>query len=52
MYFVSTCTIISILIFSFYNKAYHKKKIVKVIEDDIYGKLFEIYKEIEKGRVS
>ena len=28
------------------------KKIVKVIEDDIYGKLFEIYKETEKGRVS
>ena len=51
MHFVRTCTIISILIFSFYNKAYHQK-IVKVIEHDIYGELFEIYKEIEIGRVS
>ena len=28
------------------------QKNVKVIEVDIYGKLFEIYKETEKGRVS
>ena len=28
------------------------KKFLKVVEDDIYVKLFEIYKETEKGRVS
>ena len=28
------------------------KKIVKVTEDDIHNKLFEIYKETKKGRVS
>ena len=37
--------------FSFFNQSVSQKKIVKVIEGDIYSKLFEIYKETEKGRV-
>ena len=36
----------------FFNQSVSQKKIVKVIEDDINGKLFEIYKETEKGHVS
>ena len=53
MHFVRTCTIISILTFSlFIQSVPQKKKIVKVTEDDIYGKLLEIYKETKKGRVS
>ena len=52
MHFVRTCTIISILTFSLFNQSVSQKKTVKVIEDDIYGKLFEIYKETEKGHVS
>ena len=52
LHFVRTCTIISILTFSLFSQSVSQKKTVKVIEDDIYGKLFEIYKETEKGCVS
>ena len=47
MYFVLTCIII-ILAFSFFNGNLSQKKFVKVIEDDIYDKLLEIYKGSEK----
>ena len=48
MYFVHTWIII-ILPFSFFNGSLSKKKkIVKVIEDDIYDKLLEILKVSEK----
>ena len=47
MYFVYTCIII-ILTFSFFNGSLSQKKIVKVIEDDIYDKLLEILKGSEK----
>ena len=47
MYFVHTCIII-ILRFSFFNGNLSPKKIVKVIEDDIYDKLLEILKGSEK----
>ena len=47
MYFVHTCIII-ILAFSFFNGSLSQKKIVKVIEDDIYDKLLEILKGSEK----
>ena len=47
MYFVHTCIII-ILRFSFFNGNLSPKKIVKVIEDDIYDKLLEILKGREK----
>ena len=43
MYFVHTCIII-ILAFSFFNGSLSQKKIVKVIENDIYDKLLEILK--------
>ena len=54
MHFVRTCVIIFIIaiIFSIKRITKKKKKIVKVVEDDIYGKLSKIYKETEKGRVS
>ena len=52
MHFVCTCTIISILTLSFFNQNVSQKKIVKVIEYDINDKLFEIYKETEKGHIS
>ena len=42
MHLVHTCIII-ILAFSFFNGT---KKLIKVIEDDIYDKLLEINKEI------
>ena len=48
MHFVRTCVIIVILTFSFFQSKRIKKKIVKVIEDEIYSKHFEIYKETEK----
>ena len=51
MHFVRTCAIISILTSSFFIQSVSQKN-AKVIEDDIYGKLFEIYKETEKDRVS
>ena len=41
MYFARTCMII-ILAFSFFNESLSQKKIVKVIDDDIYDKLLEI----------
>ena len=44
MHLVHTCIII-ILTFSFFNGT---KKIMKVIEDDIYDKLLEINKRIVK----
>ena len=47
MYFVHTCIII-ILAFSFFNGSLSQKKIVKVIDDDIYDKLLEILKGSEK----
>ena len=47
MYFVRTCIII-ILALVFSMETCHKKKIVKVIEDDIYYKLLEILKGREK----
>ena len=47
MYFVSTCIIIN-LAFSFFNGNLSQKKFVKVINDGIYGKLFEILKGSEK----
>ena len=47
MYFVHTCINI-ILTFSFFNGGLSQKKIVKVIENDIYGKLLEILKGSEK----
>ena len=49
MYFVHTCIIIIIILaFSFFNGSLSQKKIVKVIEDDIYDKLLEILKRSEK----
>ena len=48
MYFVHTCIIIIIIAFSFFNGSLSQKKIVKVIEDDIYDKLLEILKRSEK----
>ena len=48
MYFVHTWIIIIILTFSFFNGSLSQKKFVKVIEDDIYDKLLEIYKGSEK----
>ena len=48
MDFVHTCIII-IIAFSFFTGSLsQKKKIVKVIEDDIYDKLLEILKRSEK----
>ena len=47
MYFVHTCITI-ILVFSFFNGSLSQKKVVKVIEDDIYDKLLEILKGSEK----
>ena len=47
MHFVRTCTIIFILTFRFFIQSV-SKKIVKVIEDEIYDKLLEIYKGTEK----
>ena len=47
MYFVHTCIII-VLAFSFFNDSLPQKKIVKVIEDDIYDKVLEILKGSEK----
>ena len=47
MYFVHTCILV-ILAFSFFNGSLSQKKIVKVIEDDIYDKLLEILKGSEK----
>ena len=51
MNFVRTCAIISILTSSFFIQSV-SQKYVKVIEDDIFDKLFAIYKETEKGGVS
>ena len=48
MHFVHTSIIIFIRTFSFFNQRLSQKKIVKVIEDDIYDKLLEIYKGTEK----
>ena len=48
MHFVRACVIIVILTFSFFQSKRIKKKIVKVIEDEIYSKHFEICKETEK----
>ena len=47
MYFVHTCILV-ILAFSFFNGSLSQKKIVKVIDDDIYDKLLEILKGSEK----
>ena len=47
MYFICTCVII-ICAFSFFNEGLSQKKVVKVIEDDIYDKLLEILKGSEK----
>ena len=48
MDFVHTCIII-IIAFSFFTGSLsQKKKIVKVIEDDIYDKLLKILKRSEK----
>ena len=52
MHFVHTSIIIFILTFSFFNQRLWQKKFVKVIEDDIYDKLLEIYKGTEKVVVS
>ena len=46
MYFVHICIII--VTFSFFNGSLSQKKIVKIIEDDIYDKLLEILKGSEK----
>ena len=46
-YFLHTCIII-ILAYRFFNRSLSQKKIVKVIEDDIYDKLLEILKGSEK----
>ena len=59
MHFAHTCSylycvhicilfIIIIIAFSFFNGNLSQKKILKVIEDDIYDKLLEIYKGSEK----
>ena len=48
IHFVRTCIITFILTFTFSNQSVSKKKIVKVIEDKIYGKLLEIYKGTKK----
>ena len=48
MHFVHTSIIIFIRTFSFFNQRLSQKKFVKVIEDDIYDKLLEIYKGTEK----
>ena len=37
-----------ILTFTFFNKSLSQKKFAKVIEDDIYDKLLEIYRGTEK----
>ena len=50
MYFAHTCMII-ILAFSFFNGSLSQKKIVKVIDDDIYDKLLEILKGNSQVRV-
>ena len=50
MYFVHTCMII-ILVFSFFNESLSQKKIVKVIDDDIYDKLLEILQGNSQVRV-
>ena len=38
---------IFVLIFTFFNQSLSQKKIVKVIQDDIYHKLLEIYEGTE-----
>ena len=43
MHFVRTCVIIFIITFSSLDQRV-LQKIVKVIEDEIYSKLFEMYK--------
>ena len=48
MHLVRTCIVTFILTFRFFNQSVSHKKIEKVIEDEIYSKLFEIYKETEK----
>ena len=49
MHFVCTCVNIYFFLHLVASKAYHKKKNVKVIEDEICGKLFEIYNGTEKN---
>ena len=49
MHFVHTSIIAFILTFSFFNQNLSQKKIVKVIEDDIYDKLLEIYRELKRS---
>ena len=49
MHFVHTSVIISILKFSFFNQSLSQKKIAKVIEDDIYDKFLEIYRELKRS---
>ena len=49
MHFVHTSIIISILTFSFFNQSLSQKKIVEVIEDDIYDKFLEIYRELKRS---
>ena len=48
MHFVHTSIIIFILTFSFFNQSLLQKQNVKVIEDDIYDKLLEIYRELKR----
>ena len=48
IHFVHTCIIIFILTFTFFNQSLSQIKIVKIINDDIYNNILEIYEGTEK----
>ena len=49
MHLVCTCIIIFFSYIQYFkSKSEHYKAIVKVIEDEIYSELFEMYKKTEK----
>ena len=48
MHVARTCIIIFIIAFSVFNQSISQKKLLKIVENEIYSKIFEIYKRTEK----